>query len=243
MTKSRPTSQELTSVAHTLSIEELRDLSQRLTALLVATDPETQEVVKWLPGEWYLVGWRAPADLAPEIYYQIGAVLGITERARGWWWGDYILYGERRYGEMYAQAMDLSGLQYTTLAHYVNVCKRIDFCRRRQNLTFSHHAAVARDYLTTKQQDRLMLASERLFWSVKKLEEMCHAVRAVNEREQTKARMLDAGEMVDVMSGDNGAEPTIDLVWIESDESADDDYQADGGRFMWCPHCGARVDF
>jgi hypothetical protein len=184
-----------------------------------------------------------PEDLSLDAYIHIGDVLATVERARPWWWGDFILYGDAKFGERYAQAMDMSGLAYTTLAHYASVCRQIQICRRRQNLYFSHHAAVARLYLTPAQQDQLLLDAERYVWTVERLEEERDKVRDVFETVD-RYGIPGADAVMNVMPGDNGPTPSeVSLVWIESDESADDDYQADGGRFIWCPHCGARVDF
>ena len=57
--------------------------------------------------------------------------------------GDWLVYGEHTYGEMYAQALDATGFSYGTLANQVYVAQRFDFSRRRENLSFSHHQEVA----------------------------------------------------------------------------------------------------
>lgn len=59
------------------------------------------------------------------------------------WVGDYINYGEHTYGDQYAQMMEDTGLAYQTLANAVYVCSRVEPSRRREHLSFSHHAEVA----------------------------------------------------------------------------------------------------
>lgn len=63
---------------------------------------------------------------------------------RGQWWvGDWLNYGERAYGEKYAQAMDVTGLEYDTLSSYRWVAAEIEPCLRKQKLSWSHHKEVA----------------------------------------------------------------------------------------------------
>ena len=53
---------------------------------------------------------------------------------------------------MYAQAIEDTGLSYESLRNIVSVCTRVELSRRRDNLTFSHHEAVAR--LSPPEQSR-----------------------------------------------------------------------------------------
>jgi len=60
------------------------------------------------------------------------------------WLGDLLNYGEAAYGEKYSQAIDATGLSYSTLANVASVAKRVPISRRREDLTFGHHEAVAK---------------------------------------------------------------------------------------------------
>lgn len=60
-----------------------------------------------------------------------------------WWWGDALAYGERKYGEMYTQALEQSDYNYGTLRNAKLVSERIELSRRHDNLSWSHHAEVA----------------------------------------------------------------------------------------------------
>ena len=60
-----------------------------------------------------------------------------------WVLGDLLNYGESRYGEKYAQAIEVTGHEYQTLANYASVCRRVPMERRQAELSFSHHALVA----------------------------------------------------------------------------------------------------
>lgn len=51
--------------------------------------------------------------------------------------------GEARWGEMYAQAMDETGLEYGTLRNYKYTAGKIDLSLRSDKLSFLHHREVA----------------------------------------------------------------------------------------------------
>lgn len=59
-----------------------------------------------------------------------------------WWLGDLIEYGEAAYGEKYAQAEDLTHLQYGTLANIARVCRRFPPLLREIDISLSHYAVV-----------------------------------------------------------------------------------------------------
>jgi hypothetical protein len=80
-----------------------------------------------------------------------------------WCVGDWILYGESRYGDRYREAVDLAGLDYQTVRNYVWVARRFDISRRHENLSFQHHAEVAS--LTPAEQNRWLDQAEREGWS------------------------------------------------------------------------------
>jgi hypothetical protein len=70
-------------------------------------------------------------------------VLGEIGRACQWWIGDWLNYGERAYGEKYAQGMAATGYELQTLTNMAWVAARVEISRRREILSWSHHAEVA----------------------------------------------------------------------------------------------------
>jgi hypothetical protein len=88
-------------------------------------------------------GWCPLGDMSFEQWEAAGQQLQRMGRAWQWWIGDWVRYGEQRYGEKYAQAIELTGLEYGTLANIISVARRVDTSRRRENLSWSHHAEVA----------------------------------------------------------------------------------------------------
>lgn len=93
-----------------------------------------------------------------EDWYACGEWLKRAEKAVGFWIGDWLNYGERKWGEMYSQAMEDTGLEYDTLRKFRNITKNLDFGIRMPNLSFKVNSAVARDDLT-RDEKRMFLES------------------------------------------------------------------------------------
>jgi len=60
-----------------------------------------------------------------------------------WWIGDWLNYGEESYGKKYKKALEITGLDYGTLANDKYVVKQVKFPQRCGNLTWSHHRDMA----------------------------------------------------------------------------------------------------
>lgn len=84
-----------------------------------------------------------PDSLTHAEWQAIGVRLHSAERSLMWWIGDWLCYGERRWGEMYRDALAATGQAYTTLQAAKWVAQRFELLRRRNNLTWSHHREVA----------------------------------------------------------------------------------------------------
>jgi N6-adenosine-specific RNA methylase IME4 len=94
------------------------------------------------------------------------AALNWVRRAESgvmWWIGDLLNYGEKHYGDKYTKAVEATGMEYKTLAQAKWVCGAIGFSRRRENLSFAHHAEVAS--LPPPKQDELLSAAESEGWT------------------------------------------------------------------------------
>ena len=129
-----------------------------------------------LPGVFGRVGLELPKDLPFEEWERIGScLLAITGRVR-WWLGDWLVFGERRYGDAYAQAIDMTGLAYQTLANVMSVSGRVESSRRKENLSWSHHEVVAK--LSADEQSEWLEKVEVESWTVKELRE---AIRLAKE--------------------------------------------------------------
>lgn len=99
-----------------------------------------------------------PEGLSFEEWEEIGTKLRFVSDCISFALGDWLNYGERKYGQMYTQAIEATGLAAQTLANAKWVAGNVESSRRRENLPFSHHAEVAA--LPPKEQDRLLSAAE-----------------------------------------------------------------------------------
>jgi hypothetical protein len=89
------------------------------------------------------VAWRPRGDMALEEWSAVGRRFGEIGRCSQWWLGDWIHYGNQRFGERYTRAVKLTGYDAQSLMNMVYVASRFEFSRRRENLSWSHHATLA----------------------------------------------------------------------------------------------------
>jgi hypothetical protein len=101
--------------------------------------------------------------------------------ASAWWLGDWIVYGERTYGDRYRAALERTSFDYKTLRNYAWVARHVDVSRRRDKLSFQHHAEVAA--LPQAQQDLWLGRAETQGWSRNELRR-----RLAAERRRRSAR-------------------------------------------------------
>src|SRR5262245_47074678 len=90
------------------------------------------------------VGLVADKGVTQEQWEQTGNILGeITKRCM-WYIGDWYRIGsEKKWGEKYDDCEERFGIAAQTAMNASSVSKAIDFYRRRENLSWSHHAEVA----------------------------------------------------------------------------------------------------
>jgi len=76
-------------------------------------------------------------------WLQVGKALKKAQGAVQWWIGDWLNYGERAYGEMYAQALEETDYTYTYLRNLKYVAGQIALSHRCDSLSWRHHLLVA----------------------------------------------------------------------------------------------------
>lgn len=89
------------------------------------------------------LGWAPAEELDLAEWSSVGRRLGHVGRCNQWWLGDWINYGNARFGERYTRAAKLTGYDVQSLMNMVYVASRFEISRRRENLSWSHHAALA----------------------------------------------------------------------------------------------------
>jgi hypothetical protein len=119
--------------------------------------------------------WTPDQDLDFVSWLQVGNQLGKIGRSVGWWIGDWLRYGQHRYGEKYKHAARVSGYDKHSLANMAYVASRFAPERRRAHLSWSHHAALAS--LPEPEQEQLLDLAERNRLSVHDLHVEARAVK------------------------------------------------------------------
>lgn len=107
-----------------------------------------------------------PSDASFEEWAEQGQRLFTMERAVMWWIGDWWRFGEHRYGERAAAALD-SRYSFQTFMDAGWVAGQIETSRRREVLSWSHHKEVAA--LPAQEQDYWLDEAEQGHWSRKEL--------------------------------------------------------------------------
>jgi hypothetical protein len=128
-----------------------------------------------------------PLGLAFEDWVRAGHSIARIATASAWWMGDWIVYGERAYGERYRTALEVTPFDYKTLRNYAWVARRFDVSRRRDTLSFQHHAEVAA--LSEPAQELWLTRAEARGWSRNELRRQLTRAR-LPERQRHLSRPL-----------------------------------------------------
>jgi hypothetical protein len=130
-----------------------------------------------------------PRQLPFEAWLGVGAQLSAVATSSAWCLGDWLIYGRAAYGSRYREAIGRTGLDYQTLRNYAWVAGRFELSRRRDTLSFGHHAELAA--LPGAEQDFWLRKAEEFGWSTTRLR---HEVRSsLAERAREPARLEPPG--------------------------------------------------
>ncbi|HWA53240.1 MAG TPA: hypothetical protein VG816_03620 [Solirubrobacterales bacterium] len=137
------------------------------------------------------VAWTPSDELDAREWAAVGRRIGSVGRNIQWLLGDWIAYGNRKFGERYARASKISGYDPQTLMNMVYVATRFAVSRRRENLSWSHHETLAA--LDPEEQDRWLDQATQHRWSVSDLRTMLRVARKA-ERAAGEGEEDGAGE-------------------------------------------------
>jgi len=132
-----------------------------------------------IPGQLTRTSLTLRAGLTFEDYQRIANGLTLIEGAVQWWWGDLLISAEATLGEQYAQLVDEKAAR--TLSNYAWVASKLDPPRRREALSWSHHAEVAA--LEPKTQDDWLKQAEDEQWTRAKLRAAIKGEEDANPKE------------------------------------------------------------
>lgn len=105
-----------------------------------------------------------PRTLTLDKWMEAGKTIKFLARGAQWWIGDWLNFGEARYGEKYSQYMNDLGLAYGTLANYRAIAAKFSPERRREKLSFGHHESVLA-LEDEKEQDELLEQAAKENWT------------------------------------------------------------------------------
>ncbi|MDB1086995.1 LmbU family transcriptional regulator [Streptomyces sp. ACA25] len=150
-------------------------------------------------------GMIFPQNLPERSWEQIGASLRELTKSSAWWLADWLIFGETTYGlRRYREAIERTGLDYQTLRNYAWVARRFEHRRRRDSLSFAHHAEVTR--LSPPEQDYWLRKAEQQKWSRNELRRTVRASLA--EQRATTAVFPGTGDAKHEVADPAGTEAT-----------------------------------
>lgn len=112
-------------------------------------------------------GLNLPRRMSFDKWMGIGRQLSSICSSSAWCLGDWLVFGEAAFTGRYREAIEQTSLDYQTLRNYAWVARRFSLSRRRDTLSFAHHAEVAA--LPEPAQDFWLCKAEELTWPVKRL--------------------------------------------------------------------------
>jgi hypothetical protein len=125
-----------------------------------------------------------------ESWQALGAQIAVRAEGSTWWLGDWLVFGKRQYGERYKAAIAVTGLGYQTLRNYAVVATRFELSRRRDNLSFQHHAEVSA--LPDEEQQRWLDLAANHAWSKRELRARVRESTAPGRRAKSVVRIAVA---------------------------------------------------
>jgi hypothetical protein len=121
------------------------------------------------------VAWTPSQELDANEWASAGRRIGAVGRCVQWLLGDWIVYGNEKFGERYSRASKITGYDSQTLMNMVYVASRFPISRRRENLSWSHHEALSA--LEPDEQDSWLDQTAEHRWSVSDLRTMLRLSR------------------------------------------------------------------
>jgi hypothetical protein len=190
------------------------------------------------------IAWTTAHELDPHQWAAAGRRLGVVGRCVQWLLGDWLAYGNSRFGERYARASQITGYDPQTLMNMVYVASRFPISRRRENLSWSHHETMAA--MAREEQDRWLDDAVTHHWSVSDLRTMLRASR--KERLPLEASVggsasAPQGE-VEGPGADSGSEQESHLERQPAgrcEESCRTSGLMLSAGVLKCPRCGERI--
>jgi hypothetical protein len=177
------------------------------------------------------IAWAPSHELDAHQWAAAGQRLGVVGRCIQWLLGDWLAYGNSKFGERYARAAQITGYDPQTLMNMVYVASRFSISRRRESLSWSHHETLAA--LDQGEQDRWLDDTITHRWSVADLRMMLRASRREAVPLETARR--DAQALVQPSAKAPSAGPSDGTDACLAPEPAA------SAKILTCPRCGEQI--
>lgn len=126
------------------------------------------------------------ADMDRDVWLEVGRRLGSRAERDRWALGDWAHHGDRRYGDLTEAAAEI-GISYSALRSLSSVARKVELYRRRHNLSWSHHEAVAP--LPPEIGDELLDRAAAEGWSREVIRSEARAAGELGQRDATIAQL------------------------------------------------------
>jgi len=140
------------------------------------------DLVKWEKAKFEKTGLIISEDTTIQEWQELGQSLKKIEGAVQFWIGDWARFGEKKGfytdSKVYDQLEEITGLERHTLQNYKGVAE-LTSSRRREDLSFSHHAEVAK--LNPDKQEFFLNKAVEEKLSVRDLRREIHKEKYSNE--------------------------------------------------------------
>lgn len=161
------------------------------------------------------MGLRLPHQLTFEDWLGVGLKLSAVAASSAWCLGDWLAYGQQAYSGRYRQAVERTGLDYQTLRNYAWVARRFELSRRRDTLSFGHHAEVAS--LPGPEQDFWLRKVEQFGWSTSQLRREVRA--SIQERQDTQPKIEPGDDPAETQPGQPSDRPVTIRIRLTGEQA------------------------
>lgn len=170
-------------------------------SITVERPPNENLALLDIPGcEFTPVSLTLPPNLSFDQWVRIGRQLQYANLAVQWWIGDWLVYGEHRWREKYAQAVEQFGRAEQTLMNYHSVAKAISSSRRREQVSYSVHAELVG--IPEEEQDRILDEAERdPEYTVKQARRESRRVQRRLGKEKSEIELVHTPEVQEFLNG------------------------------------------
>ncbi len=125
-------------------------------------------------------GLKLREGMSHEEWLDVGRRIARFSNSLQWWLAEWLIFGDSHWATAYGDAAGVTGYEVVTLHKIASVAGRVEFWRRRANLSFAHHDAVAA--LDAEAQDAWLTRADAEGMSVMTLREEIRGQRTIEGR-------------------------------------------------------------